>query len=146
MEIPEGVQATRRTMCKLPNALYRLKAVVCLWDDHIDALLSTLSSRHSSADLNLYMTSGVCILLYHDNLLLAGSNRTNTKDSKKALSTKHWMTDLGPVKQYLSIQISRFLDCSIRLTQEWFIGTILQLFNMVNCNGVCIPMDAGVEL
>jgi hypothetical protein len=56
------------------------------------------------------------------------------------------MTDLGPARQFLSIGIHRSLSGDIRLSQERFIDTILQRFQMENCNGVATPMELGIQL
>jgi hypothetical protein len=56
------------------------------------------------------------------------------------------MTDLGPAYQCLSIGIHRSLSRDVHLSQVRFIDTILQRFQMKNCNGVPTPMEIGIQL
>lgn len=146
MEIPEGLQATTGKIGKLRNTRYGLKEAPRLWNDHINVFLNTLVAKHSSGDINLYITAGTFILLYVDNLLIAGNSRTEINWIKQDLTEKYEMNDLVPVKQFLSIPISRVKEGSIRSSQQIFVQTNLECFDMENCNDVCNPMEAGIKL
>jgi hypothetical protein len=54
------------------------------------------------------------------------------------------MTALGPACQFLSIEIHRSLSRDIHFSQERLIDTILQRYQMENCNGVVTPMELGI--
>jgi hypothetical protein len=56
------------------------------------------------------------------------------------------MTDLEPACQFLSIRINGLLSRDIRLRQERFIDTILERFQMENCNRVAIPISFDVTM
>jgi hypothetical protein len=55
------------------------------------------------------------------------------------------MKDLGPVRQFLGLEISRNGD-TITLGQQAYIDTILQRFEMTTAYGVQTPLDPNVRL
>ena len=57
------------------------------------------------------------------------------------------MTDLGPVQQFLGIQIERNRQKrTLRIHQKPYIESILKRFQMENCNGVSTPMEINSQL
>ena len=57
------------------------------------------------------------------------------------------MTDLGPVQQFLGIQIERNRQKrTLRIHQRPYIESILKRFQMDNCNSVSTPMEANLQL
>jgi hypothetical protein len=57
------------------------------------------------------------------------------------------MTDLGPVQQFLGIQIERNRQKrTLRIHQRPYIESILKRFQMDNCNGVSTPMEPNLQL
>jgi hypothetical protein len=55
------------------------------------------------------------------------------------------MKDLGPIRQFLGLEISRNGD-TITLGQQAYIDTILQRFEMTTAYGVQTPLDPNVRL
>jgi len=69
------------------------------------------------------------------------------------LSEKFKITNLGPARQFLGIEIHRQeygtntgTGTAISLGQKAFITTILKRFNMQNAHGASTPMDPNVKL
>lgn len=56
------------------------------------------------------------------------------------------MSDLGPVRQFLGLEIDRLPNGYLRLYQPHFILKVLQRFNIQDCNGVYTPMEAERRL
>ena len=139
------------TICKLRKALYGLKEAPRLWHTHIDTFLKSIGFKQSTSDPNLYILTTplggfLFLLLYVDDLLITCRCRDQVNRIKKLLSDNYRMTDLGPARQFLSIQIDRLFSGDIRLSQERFVQTILQRFQMGDCNGVATPMESGIVL
>ena len=57
------------------------------------------------------------------------------------------MTDLGPVSQFLGIELSLIIDHSglqyWTMDQQRYISTILSRFGMSACKGIATPLDKG---
>ena len=47
------------------------------------------------------------VTLYVDDLLIIGKNTSNIAELKSHLSKRFKMTDLGPIKHYLGIEVIR---------------------------------------
>jgi hypothetical protein len=66
---------------------------------------------------------------------------------KVALKQHHSRKDLGPEQQFLGLAFSQNDGrCTITLSQEWYINTILNPFEMVDAYGVQTPMNPNVCL
>jgi Reverse transcriptase (RNA-dependent DNA polymerase) len=60
---------------------------------------------------------------------------------KKELAQVYKVTDLGPAKYFLGVDILMNASGVIWLGQAGFVGTILNRFKMTDCNDVMTPMD-----
>jgi hypothetical protein len=139
--------AKRTSYVKLLKALYGLKQAPKLWHDEIDGFLLSLGFQRADADPSLYLRSDVFILLYVDDILVFyhPDNTSTASSAKAALMRKYRMKDLGPVRQFLGLEISRNGD-AITLGQQAYIDTILLRFKMTTAYGVQTPLDPNVRL
>ena len=63
-------------------------------------------------------------------------------DLRKKLKARFNMVDLGLVKHFLGMMMSRDVrGQKIHITQEGYIGRVLERFGMSNCKPVATPMD-----
>jgi len=63
-------------------------------------------------------------------------------DLQKNLKARFDMVDLGLVKHFLSMMVSGDVHGKkIHITQEGYIGHVLERFGMSNCKPVATPMD-----
>jgi len=151
MTLPEGWPVgfnAPKIIVRLRKALYGLKQAPRLWHDDINAFLLSLWFTKSSADPNLYLPSdGILILLYVDDIsMLYPEAATKAAIEVKAkLSEKYKITNLGPARQFLGIEIHRD-GTGVSLGQKGYITTILRRFGMEHTHGVSTPMDPNVKL
>jgi len=148
-EWPEGLN-TPKIIVRLRKALYGLKQAPRLWHDDINAFLLSLGFTQSSADPNFYLCSdGILILLYLDDISMSYPEAAAKAaiEVKEKLSEKYWITNLGPARQFLGIEIYRDkIGTRISLGQKAYITTILIRFGMEHSYGVSTPMDPNVKL
>jgi len=147
--LPEGLN-TPKIIVRLRKALYGLKQAPRLWHDDINAFLLSLGFTQSSADPTLYLRSdGILILLYVDDIsmsYLEAATKTAI-EVKATLSEKYKITDLGPARQFLGIEIYRDENGTrTRLSQNAYITTILKRFSMEHSHGISTPMDPNIKL
>jgi len=145
----EGLNA-HKIIVRLRKALYGLEQAPRLWHDDINAFLLSLGFTQCSADPNLYLRSdGILILLYVDDISMSYL-QTATKaaiEVKAKLSEKYKITNLGPARQFLGIEIHRGeIGTRISLGQIAYITTILRWFGMEHTHGVSTPMDPNRKL
>jgi len=134
MLIPEGIELldpnrpVSMTVCKLNMALYGLKEAQILWYEHIDEFLLSVGFRKSINDVNLYLTPDreLVLLLYVDDLLLMAKHREGIDQAKDLQHSRYWMSDLGPARMFLGLEIYRLPNGHLRLHQARFILNVLK--------------------
>ena len=77
----------------------------------------------------------IILLLYVDDMLVAGSNMQDINVLKRKPSKSFAMKDLGAAKQILGMRITRHKKtCNLTLSQGEYIEKVLQRFRMQNAN------------
>src|SRR5262249_36961322 len=133
------------------RSLYGLKQAPRCWNTLIDRFLQEKGFVQSQADHCIYTwqkgTSMVVIALYVDDLIIASNDDVKMQWTKSLLGERFDMKDLGPLSYCLGIQITR--DRRTRrlwMSQEKYIGDVLQKFNMGDCKPVGTPLDPSIKL
>jgi len=101
----------------LNKALYGLRQAPRLWNQEI-------GFHRSHTDISLYIRNdGVLILLYVDDILVLYAEEESEKalEVKQQLMLKYKMSNLGPAKQFLGLEIDRLADGTITLRQPEYI-------------------------
>eukprot|EP00253_Pinus_taeda_P028395 PITA_28395 len=76
---------------------------------------------------------------------MIGNNESYNASIKKELGKSFEMTDLGYVHYYLGIEVTQHLK-SIFLSQKKYIGDLLDMFGMKECNPLNTPMEQNLKL
>eukprot|EP00253_Pinus_taeda_P017144 PITA_17144 len=87
----------------------------------------------------------VYLLVYVDDLLMTGNNESYIASIKKELRKGFEMIDLFYVHYYLGIEVTQHLK-SIFLSQNNYIGDLLNRFGMNECNPLTTPMEQNLKL
>jgi len=159
MEAPEGAEWLASSpavlsdlsivdkVCKLRKALYGLKQAPRLWYYDIHTFLLAENMIQSESDTNLYYSSNskLLILLYVDDILLTGPSLPHIDYMKNKLRSHYRMSDLGPAKKYIGIEIERRHDYII-IHQQLFIQRLLVQYGMADCKGVSTPFEKNTRL
>ena len=151
MEVPAGFKDPNRPhlVCKLQKALYGLKQAPKQWYAKINNfLVHNLNFTSSPYEPCLYTLndkgSMALIVLYVDDLLVAGSSRTTVDRIKDEFKSRYKMKDLGEASEFLSISINRNRSKrTLHITQTCYTDKILERFNMVDANPTCTPMEVN---
>ncbi|GKD76672.1 zinc finger, CCHC-type containing protein [Tanacetum coccineum] len=88
---------------------------------------------------------GVIICLYVDDMLIFGTDQNQVDETKKFLSSRFSMKDMGEADVILSIKIKRE-NKGIVITQCHYIKKILKKFNRKDCSPVNTLMDPVEKL
>ena len=97
-------------ICLLQKALYGLKQARGFWFQEIDRTLKQMGFIQSLADSNLYTSDKVILILYVDNILIASPDIGLVESTKKQLYNYYQMKDLGPIRQFLGLEIHQEKD------------------------------------
>ncbi|CAI7779951.1 unnamed protein product [Closterium sp. NIES-53] len=106
----------------LRRPVYGLRQSPHEWYDNLRSTLRDHGFRPSSADPSLFVRAGSTpffILVYVDDLVFATADRAALAEGKSELQKRHMCTDLGELRRYLSLQITRDRAAhTITLTQS----------------------------
>ncbi|CAI7862750.1 unnamed protein product [Closterium sp. NIES-53] len=110
--------------------VYGLRQAPREWHDTLRSTLFDLGFQPSSANPSLFVRRGSTpffVLLYVDDLVFATTDRVALADVKLELQKRHTCTDLGELRHYLGLQITRDrAACTIILSQSRMVQQVLR--------------------
>ncbi|CAI5483777.1 unnamed protein product [Closterium sp. Yama58-4] len=122
------------TQWRLRRPVYGLRQAPREWHDTLRSTLSDLGFQPSSADPSLFVRRGSTpffVLVYVDDLVFATADRVALADVKSELQKRHTCTDLGELRHYLGLQITRDRAArTITLSQSHMVQQVLQRFEL----------------
>lgn len=145
MKISPGFENKTGKVCKLKRALYGLKQTPRAWNEVFDNYIKSIGLQQTGTDKCLYVIKSeevtVYLLLYVDDIIIAGNNVNKIESIKSALKNRFQMTDLGELHSFLGIATTR-TDGKITLSQKPYLHRLLSKFNMEDCKPVQTPMES----
>lgn len=151
MEQPPGfvAQGESGKICKLRKSLYGLKQSPRAWFGRFNAVVTEFGLRRSSYDHSVFYNSSSsgCILLvvYVDDIVITGSDKTGIKKLKDFLASQFQTKDLGPLRYFLGIEVSRSRK-GICLSQRKYCLDILKDSGMIETKPCEAPMIPNMKL
>lgn len=160
MKIPKGFgvegklrngKDPKRWVVRLLKGLYSIKQGPRLWGLKLHSVLTSLGFSRIDCDhsIYIYQQDGVKLFMpvYVDNLLIASNSKSAIQRVKDDLASQFTIHDQGPVTSMLGMKVScDCTACTICLSQPGYIRSILEDFNMTNCNPVLTPMEQNIKL
>ena len=97
-------------VCKLTKSLYGLKQASRKWFEKLSTELLQCGYKQATADHTLFLkhdsSSFTTLLVYVDDILLAGNSLSEFAYIKKVLDDKFRIKDLGLLKYFLGLEIA----------------------------------------
>ncbi|CAL5374326.1 unnamed protein product [Camellia sinensis] len=153
MDQPEGFVAVgqERKVCKLQRSIYGLKQSSRQWNLRFHRAIVSNGFTMIDEDHCVYVKRSkdifLILSLYVDDILLAGNDKEMIVATKMWLFSTFEMKDMGEASYVLGVKILR--DRSRRLlglSQETYIKTILERFQMQSCKPIDTPVAKGESL
>ncbi|CAI7836830.1 unnamed protein product, partial [Closterium sp. NIES-53] len=122
------------TQWSLRRPVYGLRQAPREWHDTLRTTLAALGFVPSTADPSLFLRTDISlppfyVLVYVDDLVFATADTEALTLVKSELQKRHTCTDLGKLRSYLGLQITRDRARStITLTQSHMVHHVLQRF------------------
>ncbi|CAI7896000.1 unnamed protein product [Closterium sp. NIES-53] len=119
------------TQWSLQRPVYGLRQAPCEWRDSLRTTVAALGFAPSTADPSLFLRTDTSlppfyILVYIDDLVFATADTTGLAHVKSELQKRHTCTDLGELRSYLGLQITRGrAQRTITLTQSHMVQQVL---------------------
>ncbi|GKE28233.1 zinc finger, CCHC-type containing protein [Tanacetum coccineum] len=152
MKQPRGfvMSGNEHKVCKLVKSLYGLKQALKQCHQKFDEVVLASGFLLNQSDKCVYSKfdssgKGVIICLYVVDMLIFETDQNQVDKTKKFLSSKFSMKDIGEVNVILGIKIKRE-NKGIVITQYHYIEKILKKFNHEDCSPVSTPMDLVEKL
>lgn len=131
-------------VCKLSKSLYGLKQAPRNWNRTIDDWLRQYGLEPSKADACVYILNSedgtLVVVLYVDDLIVAGSNKEMVNSFKRAIAERFKMKDLGDLKWILGMEIKRNRqERTLEVNQGVYVDRMLERYAMLDSKPVDTP-------
>ncbi|CAI7885113.1 unnamed protein product [Closterium sp. NIES-53] len=140
------------TQWSLRRPVYGLRQAPREWHDTLRTTLAALGFAPSTADPSQFLRTDTSlppfyILVYVDDLVFATANTAGLAYVKSELQKRHTCTDLGELRSYLGLQITRDrAQCTITLTQSHMVQQVLQRFSFTYSSPQATPLPTRHSL
>ncbi|CAI7912058.1 unnamed protein product [Closterium sp. NIES-54] len=137
------------TQWSLRRPVYLLRQAPREWHDTLRTTLAALGFAPSTADPSLFLRTDTSlpqfyILVYVDDLVFATAGLAHVKSE---LQKRHTCTDLGELRSYLGLQITRDrAQRTITLTQSHMVQQVLQRFDFTYSSPQATPLSTHHSL
>ncbi|CAI9759851.1 unnamed protein product [Fraxinus pennsylvanica] len=158
MEIPPRYSADQTSephnnetlkVCKLNKSLYGLKQASRQCYSKLSFFIIEQGFQQSKADYSLFTGSTgdsfTAILVYVDDIIIAGSNVKIINSLKDLLDAKFKIKDLGNLKYFLGIEVARS-NKGIQICQRKYALDILSDSGTIGVTPAKIPFDQNAKL
>ncbi|CAI7859783.1 unnamed protein product, partial [Closterium sp. NIES-53] len=140
------------TQWSLRRPVYGLRQPPREWHDTLRTTLAALGFAPSTVDPSLFLRTDTLlppfyILVYVDDLVFATADTAGLAHVKSELQKRHTCTDLGELRSYLGLQITRDrARCTITLTQSHMVQQVLERFNFTFSSPQATPLSTHQSL
>ena len=153
MRQPEGFisQGEEMLVCKLKRSLYGLKQSAKCWNDELDRQLARMDFTQSDSDPCIYIRYSdnriFIIAVYVDDIILASESDEMMGRTKKLLSDRFDVEDMGRLHYFLGVKVVQEINSSsIWIGQPSFTNILLKRFGMEESNSAETPFDVATKL
>ncbi|CAI7884561.1 unnamed protein product [Closterium sp. NIES-53] len=140
------------TQWSLRRPVYGLRQAPREWHDTLRTTLAALGFASSTADPSLFLRTDTSlppfyILVYVDELVFATADTEALALVNSELQKRHTCTDLGELRSYLGVQITRDrARRTITLTQSHMVHQVVQRFGFRYSSPQSTPLPTGHSL
>ncbi|CAI7906970.1 unnamed protein product [Closterium sp. NIES-54] len=140
------------TQWSLRRPVYGLRQAPRKWHDKLRTTLAALGFAPSTADPSLFLRTDTSlppfyVLVYVDDLVFATADTAGLAHVKSELQKRHTCTDLGKLRSYLGLQITRDrAQRTITLTQSQMVQQVLQRFDFTYSSPQATPLSTRHSL
>ena len=150
MKVPKGVVSPKQgQVCKLLKSLYGLKQASRQWFEKLTQFLHAQGYVQANSDHTLFTKitaiSYTVILVYVDDIILAGTCLKEFDCLKQALDEAFRIKNLGELKFFLGLEVARSSK-GISLCQRKYCLELLADSGLTSCKPVSTPLDPSIRL
>jgi hypothetical protein len=148
---PPGANTDKSLVWHLHRPLYRLKQSSRQWYQEVYAKFTNLGFTRLEADHSIFQRGKgsqlIIVAIYVNDMLIFAESINILMSFNRQLSNTFPISDLSEARWILNMEIIRNQnDCTISISQERYVETILECYSMSECHPVATPMVAGLKL
>lgn len=149
MQPPPGLTCPSGHVLRLRRALYGLKQAPRAWFERFSSVVlkaGFVASEHDSA-LFIHTSSRgrTILLLYVDDMIITGDDASHVAFVKQRLSEQFMMTDLGPLKYFLGIEVASTPN-GFHLSQHRYTLDLLSRSGLSDDKTAATPMELHLKI
>ncbi|GKC72140.1 retrovirus-related pol polyprotein from transposon TNT 1-94 [Tanacetum coccineum] len=137
------------TVRKLTKSLYGLKQANRQWFEKLTTFLLSIGFKQSYVDTSLFTLSTsqsfITLLVYVDDILIAGNNKGLIHNIKQHLNDKFSIKDLGPLHYYLGIEFL-WNATGLAMGQRKYALELVAQAGLLDTKPSTIPLDPTAKL
>ncbi|CAL5428100.1 unnamed protein product [Camellia sinensis] len=152
MALPPGYNLPTKggkQVCRLKKSLYGLKQSPRAWFGRFTSSMKAFGYRQSNSDHTLFLKHNkgkiTALIIYVDDMIVTGNDLDERKALQNHLAHEFEMKDLGLLKYFLGIEVSRSKR-GIFLSQRKYALDLLKEVGMSACSPASTPMDENLKL
>ncbi|WKA03136.1 hypothetical protein VitviT2T_021265 [Vitis vinifera] len=152
MDLPLGCMVSEKQcqkVCKLKKSLYGLKQSPRAWFGRFTKSMRAFGYRQSNSDHTLFLKKQhgkiTTLIVYVDDMVVTRNDPEERNALQNYLSREFEMKDLGHLKYFLGIEVSRSSE-EIFLSQRKYALDILQETGMSGCQLINTLIEEGLKL
>ncbi|CAI7822553.1 unnamed protein product [Closterium sp. NIES-54] len=140
------------TQWSLRRLVYGLRQAPRKWHDTLRTTLAALGFAPSTADPSLFLRTNTSlppfyVLVYAEDLVFATADTAGLAHVKSELQKRHTCTELGELRSYLGLQITRDrAQRTITLTQSHMVQQVLHRFDFTYSSPQATPLSTRHSL
>ncbi|GJY34166.1 retrovirus-related pol polyprotein from transposon TNT 1-94 [Tanacetum coccineum] len=151
MQVTQGYSYSlpSNTVYKLKKSLYGLKQANKQWFEKLTTFLLTLGFKQSYVDTSLFTLNlkqrFITLLVYVDDILIAGNDTTYMQQIKNQLNAKFSIKDLGLLHYYLGIEFFRNKE-GLAMTQRKYAIELVKHAGLLDTKPSATSLDPLAKL
>jgi len=150
MKVPEGVEGVQKgQVCLLLKSLYGLCQASKMCHERLTQFLIHQGFKVATSDPSMFVkstpTSFTILLVYVDDLILAGNSMDEFSQLKNSLHAVFGIKDLGKLKYFLGLEVAHSSK-GITLNQRKYCLDLLKDTGMLACKPIRTPLDPNSYL
>lgn len=148
MKQPDGFHnGDESKVCLLRRSIYGLKQAAKSWNDTLNNVLLEAGFQQSYNDPCLYskkINGQYCyVIVYVDDLIVACYTKEQLEEIERELKQHFEMHNLGPIKHYLGIEVTKDNSGNFELCQSTYIKNIVADFGLQDAKPMKTPMEVS---
>ncbi|KAK2574807.1 hypothetical protein KPH14_012940, partial [Odynerus spinipes] len=139
-------ECEKERIVKLKKPIYGLKQSGRNWNQELDQFLIKLGFERLRSSSCVYKKGyWIIAVIYVDDIFLFSTDLELIDSFVKSISKKYETKDLGAISNMLGVKVEKH-DEEITLSQETYIETLLNKYNMKECRSAATPLEPGLKL